>query len=108
MVVLHTYNFWGWGGEGGNRPPIPSAPVHDAINNIIHHTLSGDGPSRLEPPGLSKKDSKYQMAFFLVPGSSGRPLVWVTLTRFLLQQSSGNQSCRSLVKKGRLLNPAIF
>ena len=23
MVVLHTYNFWGWGGEGETGPPFP-------------------------------------------------------------------------------------
>ena len=50
----------GGGGVGGNPPPIP---VHDAIT-ISSITLCREMSSRLEPPGLSKKDSKYQMAFF--------------------------------------------
>ena len=52
-------------------------PRHQAINNIIFHSLTvANVPSRLEPPGLFRADGKRPDGVSMVPWSQGKYLVW--------------------------------
>ena len=50
---------------------------HNAINDIIHRTLTAAGvPCQLEPHGLNRDDGKRPDGVTLLPWKDGRPLIW--------------------------------
>ena len=50
---------------------------HGELNDIIHRSLvSAKVPSRIEPTGLLRLDSKRPDGMTIIPWSSGRLLVW--------------------------------
>ena len=50
---------------------------HNAINNIIHHSLAAANiPSRLEPSGLHRSDGNWPDGITMIPWSQGKYLVW--------------------------------
>ena len=52
-------------------------PRHSQVNDLLKPALSSaDFPSRLEPPGLSRKDGKRPDGMTLFPFKEGRSLVW--------------------------------
>ena len=52
-------------------------PRHSQVNDIIKRALlSAEFPSRLEPPGLSRKDGKRPDGMTLFPYKEGKSLVW--------------------------------
>ena len=52
-------------------------PRHSQVNDLVKQTLStAEYPSRLEPPGLSRKDGKRPDGLTLHPYKEGKCLVW--------------------------------
>ena len=52
-------------------------PRHSQVNDLVKRALSSaDIPSRLEPPGLSRKDGKRPDGMTLFPYKEGKSLVW--------------------------------
>ena len=52
-------------------------PRHSQVNDIVKRALStAEYPSRLEPPGLSRKDGKRPDGLTLHPYKEGKCLVW--------------------------------
>ena len=52
-------------------------PRHNAINGIIHRSLTAAGvPCQVEPQGLSRNDGKRPDGVTLLPWRNGRPLIW--------------------------------
>ena len=59
------------------RNQIGRFPRHSQVNDLVKRALSSaEIPSRLEPPGLSRKDGKRPDGMSLFPYKEGKLLVW--------------------------------
>ena len=69
-------------------------PRHNAINGIIHRSLTAAGvPCQVEPQGLSRNDGKRSDGVTLLPWINGRPLICSHLLQHGLRQGWGSSRC---------------